>query len=242
MINRIECKDLQRSYNSRFSLRCSFSLKKGIIYTLMGPNGSGKSTLMRMLALLERPDDGTITFSNDERRVNPFTDIALRRRIVLVGTHPVVFRESVMANVLYGLKLRGVSRGEARRRAEEALGMVGLGKLSDEMATVLSSGERQRLSLARAIAISPDVLLLDEPTVNLDPENRSIIERVILSLSEQRDRIILLVTHDIFQAKRLSEEVLFMFDGEITEQTRGEEFFALPKTDPARRFLTGEIY
>lgn len=242
MINRIECKDIQRSYNNRFSLRCSLLLKKGRIYTLMGPNGSGKSSLMRILALLEKPDGGTIVFSNSERRVNPFSDIRLRRRIVLVSTHPVVFRESVMDNVLYGLKLRGVPGSEARRRAEEALDMVELGKLSDEMAPVLSSGEKQRLSLARAVAISPDVLLLDEPTVNLDPENRSIIEKVILSLNKQRDRIILLVTHDIFQAKRLSEEVLFMYDGEITEQTSGGEFFIRPRTEPARGFLTGEIY
>jgi tungstate transport system ATP-binding protein len=242
LVREVEAKDVVRTFNDRFTLDCSFKIRAGKTYVLMGPNGSGKSTLLKIMALLEMPDRGTIIYRAEKEYINPFSELGLRRRVVLVSTNPVVFRERVIDNVTYGLRLRGFKKAEAEGKALEALERVGLVHLKDEKATVLSSGERQRLSLARALAIGPDVLLLDEPTVNLDPENTETIERTISSLPNKTERIILFVTHNIFQARRLSDEVVFMYNGRILEQKPKEEFFSSPSTELARKFIEGEIY
>lgn len=243
MIKEIQVKEITRRFNNRFTLSCSLSLKAGKTYVLMGPNGSGKSTLLKMIALIERPDSGDIIYNiSSDEALNPFSDIELRRRVVLVSTKPVVFKESVMRNVIYGLRIRGIGRKDAELRAEKALERVKLLNMKDQMATVLSSGEKQRMSLARAIAIDPDVLMLDEPTVNLDPENTRIIEESITGLHSKGDRIILFVTHNIFQAKKLADEVIFMYNGRVIEQGKKDDFFNLPRTEVARKYLKGEIY
>ena len=241
MIEQIEARGILKGFNDRFRLECSLSLEAGCVHVLIGPNGSGKSTLMRILSLIERPDSGTLIYRGKRQYVDPFSEIELRRRVVLVNTRPVVFRESVLENVLYGLKIRKVSRREALRRAEHALKRVGLYEMRNESATGLSSGEKQRLSLARAIAVEPDVLMLDEPTVNLDPENIGVIEQVILSLKKP-ERIILFVTHNLFQARKLADQVIFISNGTILEQSSKDRFFVSPETEEARRFIRGELY
>ncbi len=241
LIEEIRAIDIVKSFNSRFILKCNLTLSAGLIYVLIGPNGSGKSTLMRILSLIERPDAGTVIYKGQREYINPFSQIEVRRRVVLVSTRPVVFKESLIKNVLYGLHIRGINKGYAIEKAEEALNRVGLYGLRHEYAPGLSSGEKQRLSLARAIAIEPDVLMLDEPTVNLDPENTEIIERVILSMKRE-DRIVLFVTHNLFQAKKIAEYVIFIKDGMIKEHGIKDSFFKNPETIEARKFIKGEIY
>jgi tungstate transport system ATP-binding protein len=241
MIKEIEARGILRRFNQRFELSCSLTLRAGYIHVLIGPNGSGKSTLLRMLSLIEMPDSGTVIFRAEREYVNPYSDITLRRRVVLVSTRPVVFRESLLKNVLYGLRLRGIKNRDALLRAEDALRRVGLYEMKEEPATGLSSGEKQRLSLARAVAIDPDVLMLDEPTVNLDPENTEVIERTILSMKNP-DRTILFVTHNLFQARKLADRVIFIRDGRILEHGTKQSFFSNPETDEARRFIQGELY
>jgi len=241
LIEQIEARGIVKSFNERFRLECSLSLEAGCVHVLIGPNGSGKSTLMRILALIERPDSGTLIYRGKRQYVDPFSEIELRRRVVLVSTRPVVFRESVLENVLYGLRIRKVARAEALRKAEDALKRVGLYEMRNESATGLSSGEKQRLSLARAIAVEPDVLMLDEPTVNLDPENTEVIEQVIFSLKNPQ-RIILFVTHNLFQARKIAENVIFIKDGRVLEQGLKERFFTRPLTGEASRFIRGELY
>ncbi len=243
LIKEIVARDIVRTFNSRFTLRCSIELESGQTHALLGPNGSGKSTLLRILSLLERPQQGEVVYRDEnEDHINPFSDLALRRRVTLVNTRPVVFRESVLKNVTYGLRIRGIGRGKSMERAMEALRSVGLEHLKNQPAPLLSSGEKQRLSLARAIAIDPDVLMLDEPTVNLDPENTGIIEQAIMALHEKGQRLILFVTHNLFQARKLADKVFFIHNGRIIEQNSRERFFSSPETELARRFLRGEIY
>ncbi len=243
MIKEIIAKDILRSFDSRFSLRCSIGLQSGQTHALLGPNGSGKSTLLRVLSLLERPQQGELIYRDEQKNyLNPFSDLALRRRVTLVNTRPVVFRESVLKNVTYGLRIRGIGKKQCKERATMALRLVRLEHLKDQPAPLLSSGEKQRLSLARAIAIDPDVLMLDEPTVNLDPENTEIIEEAIKALHERGDRLILFVTHNLFQARKLADQVFFIHNGRIIEQNSRERFFSAPETELARRFLRGEIY
>jgi len=242
LIKEIEIKEVVKAFNNRFELNCSFNVRSEKIYVLMGPNGSGKSTLLRILALLERPDRGSIVYKAEKVYVNPFSELAFRRRIVLVSTTAMVFNDTVLGNVIYGLKIRGLTKREAKKKALVALERVGLEQFKDENATVLSSGQRQRLSLARALAIEPEILLLDEPTTNLDPENTKIIENAIISLSKNTKMLIVFVTHNIFQAKRLSDEVIFMYNGKVLEQSSRDDFFSEPKTEIAMRFITGQLY
>ncbi len=242
MLREIEAIDLVRKYSGRFTLRVSLKLETGPVYVLLGPNGSGKSTLLRVLSLLERPDSGMVVLRNGGQHLNPFSDIRLRRRIVLVGTHPVVFNTTVIDNVLYGLRLRGMNKTRAMERAEEALALVGLLDKKDHRAVLLSSGQKQRLCLARAIAIEPDVLFLDEPTVNLDPANTKIIEDAIRRFNQEGQRIVLFVTHNIFQARKLGRRIVFMNDGRVLEVGEKEEFFRQPKTLEAKKFIEGNIY
>jgi|Deesub1362A_J573_1020465.scaffolds.fasta_scaffold33199_1 tungstate transport system ATP-binding protein len=243
MIEEIRAIDIRKSYNGIFTLYCSLTLSAGPVYALLGPNGSGKSTLLKILALLDRPHSGNIHVrENTTLYVDPFDSLELRRKFLLVPTKTVLFNDTVFNNVAYGLKIRKMKKRTIKQKTEEALEKVNLLHLAYTKAYKLSSGEAQRLSVARAIALKPDVLLLDEPTVSLDPENTSIIEQIILDFARESHRIILLVTHNIFQAKRLSEEVIFIYKGEILEQASTGEFFKNPKTDIASKFIAGEVY
>ena len=204
-----------KTYNGNPILRdCSLSFAGGRTYVLQGPNGSGKSTLFRLLALLERPDRGTISYQDNGRILED--SLALRRRLTLVLPRTGIFNTTVFKNVAYGLKIRGMSRTGIEARVNDALAAVGLGHKKRQRATELSSGETKRLGIARAMVINPEVLLLDEPTANIDPANTAIIEDIILRLKQERRATILMITHDPAQAQRLGDELLFMHDGHIT--------------------------
>jgi tungstate transport system ATP-binding protein len=180
MIGRLEALDIKKQFNSRFRLSCSLAIEKGPLYTIVGPNGSGKSTLLRMLALIEPPDSGKIIYYDDGTsllNLNPCRSIEVRRKAVLVPTRAALFNESVFDNAAYGLRLRGFSRDAIRDPVMESLKEVRLAGRENSHAFELSSGEAQRLALARALAIDPEVLLLDEPTASLDVENTEIIKQ-----------------------------------------------------------------
>lgn len=204
------------------------------ISVLLGPNGAGKSLLIRVLADLIRADSGSVTWAGhapDLRRI---------RRIGLVFAKPVLLRRSVMANMDYVFALAGVPKPERPHAIGKALARAGLDHLARQDVHALSSGEQQRLALARAIASAPDVLILDEPTANLDPASTGAIET---QLCELRDRAvpILFITHDLAQAQRLADRVIFMHAGKILETTPAEEFFRKPRTQFAQRFIRGEL-
>jgi tungstate transport system ATP-binding protein len=232
--------NISKNYNGKSVLTdCSFSFDSGGIYLLIGPNGTGKSTFLRICALLEDPDRGEVNFFSGNDIVNK--DIKLRRRINLVLPKIGVFNTTVFKNVAYGLKIRGFKRGEIEERTNRVLDFVGLIQKKNLNALSLSSGETQRLGIARAMVIEPEILFLDEPTVSLDPHSTTIIEETITRIKEQNKLTIIMVTHNIFQAQRLADRVLFMYEGRIVDHGANREFFEKPKDERAYRFITGQM-
>lgn len=237
---RLALSNINKNYNGKSVLQdCSFSFDKNEIYILMGPNGSGKSTFLRICALLEEPDRGEVNFFSGNDIVKK--DIELKRKITLVLPKIGVFNSTVFKNAAYGLKIRGLKKKEIEEKANMALEFVGLTHKKNQNALTLSSGETQRLGIARAIVIEPEVLFLDEPTASLDPHSTTIIEETINKLREHNRLTIIMVTHNIFQAKRLADQVLFMYEGGIVDHGPNREFFEKPKDERAYRFITGQM-
>lgn len=196
---------------------CSFSFRESGLYVLTGPNGSGKSTFLRICALLEDPDRGDVRFYRNGSLLEQ--DISLRRRITLLLPKIGVFNTTVFKNVAYGLKIRGLQRDEIEERAVEALDFVGLGVKKRQKALTLSSGETQRLGIARALAIKPEIFFLDEPTASVDHKNTGIIEEILIKLKKSEKTIVIMTTHDMAQAERLADRLLVMQDGRISERS-----------------------
>lgn len=189
-------------------------LEPGRIYALTGPNGAGKSTLLRLLAFLEAPAAGTMLFQGEPVRFTARRSLlTLRRRVVLVDQHPVAFSTTVAKNIEFGLKIRKIAKDARRAQIRAVLETVGLTQYSQGPATDLSGGETQRLALARALAIQPEVLLCDEPTANVDVANQDIILRVLAELNRKHGISILFTTHDPKQAATLAHQRLHLEQG-----------------------------
>ena len=215
--------NIQKSFNNRLILDLDLRFDGSGLHVILGPNGCGKSTLLRLLALLDVPDKGKILFSKKgEFLSQEQTD---RHSIVLAPRPDGLFNQTVEKNVHYGLKLRKLPQKERSGRVDEVLTAVGLSSLSRAGALTLSSGEKQRLCMAMAIAVGPDVILLDEPTSSLDPHNVEQIEKIIVRMKEEK-RMIILVTHNISQARRLADTVTFMGVGKAVFQRPAKEFFS----------------
>jgi tungstate transport system ATP-binding protein len=209
--------NIYKSYDGKPVLSdCSFYFEKSGIYVLMGPNGSGKSTFLRICALLEEPDRGGVDYYSGDRIA--WKDIELRRRITLLLPKVGVFNTSLFKNVAYGLRIRGMKRDEVNEKVSKALEFVGLLHKRHQNALTLSSGETQRLGIARAMVIEPEILFLDEPTASVDQENTEIIEDIILKMKRDRRSIVIMATHDMSQAERLGDWLLLMEDGKIVPQ------------------------
>lgn len=213
--------------------RVDLTLDRGPRTVVLGPNGSGKSVLLRLCHRLLQPTAGEVLFNGPE-------SVDGWRRHAMVFQRPVVLRRSALANVAYGLMLAGVSRRERLRTAEEALERVGLRDFAAQPARVLSGGEQQRLALARAWALRPELLLLDEPTANLDPSATQAIESAIQAMHEAGAKIVL-VTHNLGQAHRLGDEIVFLAGGRVVEQAPGERFLRAPTSPEAAAFIKGEL-
>ncbi len=193
---------------------CSLSIKKNGVYIITGPNGSGKSTLLRILALLEDPDYGEITYLKEDNEPHQ-KDIGLRRKITLVLADVGIFDTTVFENVAYGLKIRGLTKSEIRLKVESALDFVGLLHKRRQAAKTLSSGEAKRMGIARAIAIEPEILFLDEPTAFVDLENTKVIQEIILNLKEKYGCSIVIATHDQSFAKDAGDMVFRLEHGRL---------------------------
>ena len=206
--------NISKDYEGKGILRnCSYSFEEVGIYGLIGPNGGGKSTFLRICALLESPDQGTITYFSAGRALA--FDLELRRRITLVLPKVGVFNTSVFKNVAYGLKIRGGTARSMKNKVLDTLDYVGMVHKKDQNALTLSSGESQRLGLARALVLEPEVLFLDEPTASIDPQNTAVIEEIILKLRQEARTLVIMATHDMEQVKRITDRVLRMEQGRI---------------------------
>ena len=211
----------------------SFSLGARGRTFIVGPNGAGKSILLRLCHGLLSPTTGTVRWASGSSRQQ-------RQRQAMVFQKPVLFRRSARANVEYALSVRGVAKKDVRQRADDALEATGLTGIAHRQARVLSGGEQQRLVLARAWALRPRVLFLDEPAAHLDPAATAAIEDVIEQISNAGSKIIM-VTHDLGQIRRLADEVLFLHQGQLLEQTASEDFLTHAKTQEARAFVEGQL-
>ena len=212
-------------------LNCT--LEAGPRTMILGANGAGKSLFLRLCHGLIRPTTGRVLWQGAKGR-DPADAQAM------VFQRPVMLRRSVAANVDYALKLRGMAAAERRAAVEDALGHTGLRRLADNPARVLSIGEQQKLALARAWALQPEVLFLDEPTASLDPAATHAVEQIINAIDAAGTRIVM-TTHDLGQARRLGDEVMFLNRGRLLEKTPAERFFSEPENDLAQAFLKGEL-
>jgi len=212
----------------------SFTLDRGPRTVILGPNGAGKSLTLRLCHGLIAPGAGRLTWRGDGGAVSP------ARRQAMVFQSPVMLRRSALANVVYGLAVNGVARRRRRDLAMAALDRVGLANLAERSARALSTGEQQRLALARAWALRPEVLFLDEPTANLDPAATRAVEAIIDAVHGSGTKIVM-TTHDLAQARRLADEVLFLHHGRLVERAPAEAFFNRPVSPEARAFIKGEL-
>jgi len=211
----------------------SLRIESGPTTILLGANGAGKSVLMRLMHGLFPPTAGDVRWAvNDGRRI--------RRAQAMVFQRPVMLRRSAIANVLYALQAAHVPEGERAVLAREALESVGLMHLAQRPARVLSGGEQQRLALARAWALHPEVLFLDEPTASLDPGATREIEAVIRAFDAAGTKVVM-ATHNLGQARRLGDEVLFLHEGRLAEVAPIGRFFPQPASVEAAAFIKGEL-
>ncbi len=233
-------KNISRTYDGHVALKdCSMAVTAGFFCAIIGPNGSGKSTLLRIASLLESPDKGEVIYSDGRGAVKK--DIFLKRKIAVVLPGDSLFNGTVFSNIAYGLRIRGMERHVIRDKVHDILERV---RLSDKMhknVRTLSSGEAQRVAVARALVTEPEYLFLDEPTASLDPFNTGIIETVLKEVRAGNGMTVVMITHNMFQARRLADRVAFVYGGRIIEEADTGKLFSAPEEDLTRRFVTGKM-
>jgi len=207
---------LVKAYHERIVLDIhSMEVEKGIIYALLGPNGAGKTTLLNILGFLEPPTAGRIWYRSVQVQFSTSYLKKLRQGVVLVDQNPILFTTTVYKNVEFGLKIRGMSKNLRDKMVNEALDLVGMRQFSLAQADTLSSGETQRVALARGLAIFPEVLLCDEPTSSVDTGHQGTILKILKQISEEKKISIIFTTHDINQVALLTSRMLSLDHGKL---------------------------
>jgi tungstate transport system ATP-binding protein len=235
MISAIEASGLSKRYESSQALnQVNFRATSRQVTSIVGVNGSGKTTLLRILAGLDLPNEGRVLV--DTREVGPDE---LRAHCTMVFQKSIMFSGTVYDNVAYGLRLNRAVGGGIRENVRSALALVNLEGFEKRKARKLSSGEQQRVAIARALALERQVLLVDEPTANLDPANAMIIERAIKESAISR--VVVLSTHNLPQARRLSDRVIHLYRGHVVEEAEPSRFFMNPKDERTKLFIDGEL-
>jgi tungstate transport system ATP-binding protein len=229
-------RDVKHRYGPRTVLDVPLlEIPRGQTLAVVGPSGAGKSTLLRLLHLLEQPSEGTLLL--DGKPVPYPPPVSTLRRVATAFQRPVVLGRSVRENIAFGLALRGVDGGD---RVHDVATALGLSALLEERARSLSGGEMQRVGLARAVVLRPDVLLLDEPAANLDPAGVALVEAVVRK-EQERGATIVIVTHNTHQARRLAQVTLLLVDGLAVETAPTPSFFGPDAGPRTRAFLAGEM-
>ena len=234
----IELKNLGQKRDGRHILSgVNLSVERGESVALIGPTGAGKTTLLRLLDMLDKPATGRILIDGVNVTSSEKERLAIRRRMAFVLQKSVVFNLSVYENVAYGLKWRGLDRHQVREKVNHILETVELSKYSKRNARTLSGGEMQRVAIARAIATSPEVLLMDEPSANLDPVSSAKIEDLISKIIRENAITVIMATHDMAQGQRLADKICVLVNGEIVQTGNAQQIFELPRNREVAEFV-----
>lgn len=233
----IQLRNLSKEFGRNQVLKgVSVDIQKGEVFSIIGPSGQGKTTLLRLINMLERPSGGDIVFDGISYSETG-GDLTIRRRMGMVFQKPVAFSETVYDNIAKGLKYRKIPRDEIQRRVLKKLDEIGLAGYEKRNATTLSGGEMQRVSLARVMVTEPDLLILDEPTANLDPLSTSGIEDLIRYYNLEYGTTVIMSTHDLIQGQRLADRIAVMMAGRIAQIGDTYEVFANPCHPSVARFI-----
>lgn len=236
----LRVENLNKFYGDRHILHdINFTLHQGEVLTLLGPSGSGKSTLIRCLNGLEDFSSGAVYFKGEKIKPTDKNWQEIRQKIGMVFQSYDLFPNlTVMENILLApTKVQKRAKDEVAQEAEGLLKDVGLEKYADSYPRELSGGQKQRIAIVRAIIMHPEVMLFDEVTASLDPEMVRGILQIMTKLSKEHHMTMIIVTHEMGFAEQIADQVLFLEDGHILENTPGKTFFAQPKTERARDFL-----
>ena len=224
MATLVELKNLTKSFGNRTVLDdITLQIEEGEMLALLGPNGSGKTTLLKILAFLEKPTSGEVKFQGEA--VTDKNAERMRLQSAMVFQRTMLFSTNVYNNVAFGLKMRKLPKNLIKDEVQKALNLVKLEGFEKRSAKKLSGGEQQRVALARALVLKTKLLLLDEPTANLDPKNALIVEEVIATVNRELKTTIVMATHNMFQAKTLPQRIALISDGKITEVGAPAEIF-----------------
>lgn len=236
----ISVRGLYRKVKDRAILKdVSLELEKGDVLGIIGPSGAGKTSLLRVINMLDRPDAGYVFM--DGRDLWAGNKLETQRSMAMVFQKPVPFSRSVYDNIAYGMRLRKMGRAAIDAAVSDVLKLLDMQGKEWQYARSLSGGEAQRLAFARAYVLKPKLLLLDEPTANLDPANASIMERAIRDINKRYGTTVILVTHNMYQARRLAGKTAFMMDGELVELKPTAALFDNPEDPRTVGFVKGDM-
>ena len=234
----VEVVDLNHSYGEREVLQgLSLSIDRGEVFALIGPTGAGKTTLLRIVDLLEVPGAGEIYFNGKCIPRSGKQRLEIRRRMSFIHQKPQVFNLSVYDNVACGLRWRGEGKNGIAEKVDHILEMVGLEGYKNRNARTLSGGEAQRVALARSLVLEPEVLLLDEPTANLDPVSTAKIEQLISYVARQHNTTIIMATHDMSQGQQLADRIGVLLDGRLVQTGNVTDIFRSPQNEEVAHFV-----
>ena len=242
-MNIFKLENINKIYDDNAVLKnIDLTIEKGNIYAIIGTSGAGKSTLLKILNLLEAPTSGNLYYNGKDISHGDESDLLpLRRQMTMLLQSSQMLEGTVEYNMKVGLKLRGFKGNELQEKVNSALNFVGLGNLLKRKANTLSGGEAQRVALARSIALEPTVLFLDEPTANLDPQNVAMVEKLVKDINRDFGTTVIIVTHNLFQARRIAEEVIFLNEGKLIEKAAAEVIFDNPREELTKHFVSGTM-
>jgi len=228
---KLEIKRLIRNYGTKRVLDLEeVIIEKGTRTAVIGPNGAGKSTLLNIVSRIDSASEGEVFYESEDPRL-----------VTQVFQQPYMLRTSVERNIQYPLRLRNWPEDRMNKRSDELMEELGLLDLRNQKAWKLSGGETQKVALARALSFQPSLLLLDEPTANIDPATTAEIEEMLLKINREEGTTILFVTHNLAQARRVCDRILFLDKGKLVESGDCLSILQNPTEEKTRRFIAGEL-